>query len=382
MKNRSVTYLILLLLSLVLFSCREPFTPKIDRYENLLVVDGLITDRAGPHMVRLNRTFQLEDRYPEPVEGAVVVVRDQDLQVHYFTESEPGIYESEPELKGIPGSSYQLSVVTGDGEELESDWVILQKAPSIDSLQFEIENRNTSSAEAGSPGVRICLTTHDPAGETRYYRWEWIETWEFLTPIKSSRYPDEDRCWKSVRSNRISIGTTEHLEEDRLNARPVFTIPASSNKLKIHYSAEVYQYAMSREAYSYWKNLQDLTQNTGTLFDPLPSQVRGNVYSITRNNLPVLGLFQASGVSTFRLFIERDDLPQSLNIPGGFEGCEFYTTSDSAEILYYENHAYPFVDEYVDGGVRYMIFSNSEVCFRCTLTGTNSRPDFWPAEKP
>jgi hypothetical protein len=47
----------------------------------------------------------------------------------------------------------------------------------------------------------------------------------------------------------------------------------------------------------------------------------------------------------------------------------------------YLNLGFVFVDEYVDGNTLYQIFTDSPACFRCTLTGTNQRPDFWPREE-
>lgn len=343
------------------------------------MVDGLITDREGPHTVRLSRSYTFDEEYPRPVEGAVVQVIDEDLNEYLFTEEEPGIYQNNI-LAGEPGKEYQLKLITPDQLHYESDRVKLQPIPEIDRVDFEFRERASTDPSQPVYGVLIMVSTHDPRNETRYYRWEWTETWEFITPILSSHYPDEQRCWKSKASSNISIGTTEHLLQDVLEDHPLCFVSTENNKLKIRYSILVSQYSLSRDAYSYWKNLQDITQNTGSLFDPTPAVVTGNIHRTDDPSIPVLGIFQASAVSQERIFIDRTDLPEFLNIPSGFEGCNFYTTADSAEVAYYTNHGYELVDEYVDGNTLYYIFSNSSVCFRCTLTGTNVKPDFWMEE--
>ena len=373
--------LLIILVFAVFPGCREPFMPVVEGYENILVVDGLITDREGPQVVRLSRSFPFDEQFAEPVEGAVVIVTDEFSGIFLFTEDAPGLYLSDPGLRGEAGRRYRLLVSTPDGRDYESEWVELRRVPRIDSVGWRFLEIAGTLPGQSSYGVRVSVNTHDPMDETRYYRWEWSETWEVITPIKSSLYLDEERCWKTTRSSLVAIGTTEHLTRDVLHDQPLFTVSTGDSRLRIRYSVLVLQYSLSREAYSYWKNLQELTQNRGTLFDPVPSRVTGNIYDREQPGMPVLGLFQASAVTTERIFIERSGLPGFLDIPGGFESCRFHTTADSAEMAYYLDLGWEFVDEYTDGGTIYTILANSPVCFRCTLSGSNVRPDFWPDDR-
>jgi len=371
-------YTKLLIAALLLQGCREVYFPEIDKYDNILVVDGLITDREGPHMVRLSRSFAFDESFPDPVPGAVVILFDEELNEYLFVEQEPGIYHSDQGLKGKVGNSYMLFISTTDGEEYESEWVELLSAPEIDSVTFEYIERESSDPDDPIQGIQVNINTHDPLDQTRYYRWEWSETWEIITPIRSSLYPDEQRCWKSNSSSIIAIGTSEHLTKDILDDFPLYYISADNNRLRIKYSTEIYQYSLSRDAYSYWKNLQDINQNTGSLFDPTPAMVTGNMYNLNEEGSPVLGIFQASGVNTERIFIDRSEIPKSLDIPNGYASCNFYTTSDTTEMAYYDSHYYPFVDSYYDRQILYHIYSNSEMCFRCTFSGSNEKPEYWP----
>jgi len=376
-------YLTGILLPLTLFllrGCREPFDPPVEKYENILVVDGLITDAAGPHEVRLSRSFPFNENYPAPETGAVVLVRSDVPAEHLFLEAEPGIYRSDSTLRGIPGRAYQLFIVTSEGEEFESGWVELKQAPEIDSITRALTGLTGGPDPNEVPGVRVSVNTHDPGNNTRYYRYEWLETWEILTPIASSFYPGEQRCWRSSLSSQINVATTDHLTTDALTDHPLFVIRTTDNRLAIRYSVLVRQYALSREAYEYWKDLTEVTQNTGTLFDPIPQRVEGNMTHLPDGEVPVLGLFQACGVSSGRIFIEREELPKGLYIPGGFESCRFYETASPSEMEYYIDHGFEFVDEYVDGNTLFKIYTESSDCFRCTLSGSNRRPEYWPAD--
>lgn len=369
--------LISLLFFVCLNGCREPYMPDIEEYENLLVIDGLITDRPGMALVRLTRSFAFDQRYPMPEEGAVVLILDENETPHICVEEEPGKYRPDPDFRGLEGQSYKLSVSTVSGETYESDWVRLQSSPPIDSISYVLEEREGSEQDDLSYGMQIHVSTHDPSNHTRYYRWEWVETWEYLTPIKAPLYIDEERCWRTAGTGIISLGTTEHLREDILLEHPVFFVSNETNRLKIRYSVEVLQYALGQEAYSYWKNLQDINQNTGSLFDPTPAMVIGNMSSTDGDGKVVLGLFQASGVSSKRVFIDRDELPYNVDIPSGFEGCVFYQTADTTEINYYFDNNFPFAGTYTEMGMEFFIFSNAESCFRCTVSGSNEMPEYW-----
>ena len=56
MNKSSFIYTLFLWLSLTP-SCVEPFYPEIEAYENILVVDGSITDENRPYLVKLSRSF-------------------------------------------------------------------------------------------------------------------------------------------------------------------------------------------------------------------------------------------------------------------------------------------------------------------------------------
>ncbi len=380
MRSHKIIYICFLLL-IVSFACREPYTPEIERYENILVIDGLITDQQGPYLVKLTRSFAFDESIPTPEEGALVMIMDENEGIYEFTEEQAGIYVSHSSFRGELGSSYKLLVSTSDQLNYESEWVELRDVPEIDSIAYELQERATSDPNQSVYGMEIKVNTHDNSDQTRYYRWEWVETWEIITPITSSFYPDEARCWQTAGSGVISIGTSEHLTHDIIEDYPIYFVSAESNKLRIKYSILVNQYSLSREAYSYWKSLQDITTNTGTLFDPTPAMVTGNISNSENPEIPVLGIFQASALKQKRIFIDRSEIPKSLDIPSGYSSCNFFDLVDSVEIDYYSSRGFPLVEIYRLAGVYHYIFTNSEMCFRCTLSGSNEKPEFWPEEK-
>ena len=228
---------------------------------------------------------------------------------------------------------------------------------------------STSDPNQSVYGMEIKVNTHDDSDQTRYYRWEWIETWEIITPITSSFYPDEARCWQTAGTGMISIGTSEHLIHDVIEDYPIYFVSTETNKLRIKYSVLVNQYSLSREAYSYWKNLQDITQNTGTLFDPTPAMVTGNISNTSNPEIPVLGIFQASALKQERIFIDRAEIPNAQDIASGYSSCIFYDVIDSVEIDYYTNHGFPLAEIYTSCRSDHYIFYQFRNVFQVHTVG-------------
>src|SRR4030095_639719 len=84
-----------------------------------------------------------------------------------------GIYVSAP-LSLNPDQKYQISITTIDGNKYLSDLVTPKTSPPIDSLNWELVDDPT----VGTPVVNVYVNAHDPTNNTRYYRWDYLETWQ------------------------------------------------------------------------------------------------------------------------------------------------------------------------------------------------------------
>src|SRR5690606_3313027 len=65
------------------------------------------------------------------------------------------------------------------------------------------------------------------------------------------------------------------------------------------------QNALTREAYDYWNELSKTTEATGSIFDPFPSRVTGNIRSASNPDVPAFGYFSAGKASKKRIFIKE-----------------------------------------------------------------------------
>jgi hypothetical protein len=176
------------------------------------------------------------------------------------------------------------------------------------------------------------------------------------------------------------LGNTNHLTSDRIIDYPLHFVSTETNRLRILYSLLVKQYAISQAAYEFWKMHDDLSENAGTLFDPIPSQVTGNIYNLNDPEEPVMGYFEASGVSTRRVFVSDENLPGNVFVPSDFEFCQFLVLENPGNLNSLLGQGWIYIDEYYDMNILMVRLTNNVKCFDCTLTGSNKRPDYWPEE--
>lgn len=117
--NRILKILPLVLaLALIFTSCTEKIDIALDDTYTRLVVEGSITDQAGPHTVKLSLSGSYyENSLPRMVEDAQLRISDG-TNIFLLSEVAPGIYQTDPEVQGVAGRTYTLDIenVMIDGE--------------------------------------------------------------------------------------------------------------------------------------------------------------------------------------------------------------------------------------------------------------------------
>jgi hypothetical protein len=333
---------------LICGTCSEPYTPEISKYENMLVVDGIITDESGPYTVRLSRSYRYSETEGLPEQNAIVLIKDNLGNATSLLEIAPGIYKTTDQyFRGIIGRQYQLYIQTDDMQVWESEYVELKKVPEIERIYAEFEER---PAQLGTEeGFQIYIDTQDPDNNTKYYRYNFVTT-------------------------------SENMQSDIIRRFPVHFVSTASNRLSIRYSILITQYSMSREAYVYWKQVKDVNQELGTIFDKQPAQIRGNIYNVNNPETPVIGFFEATCADSARLFITRSELPSDAVLISEFAWCRdnYLVIGKSSFLEFYKRGYCMVLDDLTGyGGPGGLGIVKPFECCDCTVTGTNVRPDFW-----
>ena len=370
---RKLTIVIALEIVFIL-GCIEPYEPHIADYENLLVIDAMITNQEGPYTIRLNRSYSYDGNHSQNVRNAVITVRDNHDNEYNFREIYGGLYQnSDSSFRGKIGYSYMIHIETETGEIYESDFEELKEPIPIDSIYYQYEPVQETSLK----GIQIYLNTHDPENETWYYAWTYKETWEFAAPLVSYKYPQT--CFRDNSSLEFIIGSSIKNNKDELKRQPVYYVDYNSDRLRIKYSTLLQQYSLTEENYLYLSELKRINESGGTLYDAPPTSLSGNVFNINNPKEAVLGLFQVSGVSEKRLFIDNESLPDKGVIPKMPQDCDviYILASDTIAIAEEISNGY-FIAGYLgDGESAQVELINQYRCIDCRESGTAVKPDFW-----
>lgn len=383
---RRLLYLSLLLAVVLLaVRCKEAYEPQVDfKATNLLVVEGFLNGN-GVTTIKLSRTQGNNTRGRVVERNATVTIKDDANQEYRLSEPEPGVYRTNVSLAS--SGKYTLHIRSADGKEYASTEVSLLQTPQIDEVSWK---------RSGS-GLQIYVDTHDPLNNTRYYRWEYEETWEIvpryisyyeLVPkdpfIPGDRFPylfirrrpEKDfprACWQSERSDNIIMASSNKLAQDVIHLQPVCLVPNNSWKLDTRYSILVKQYALSAAGFEYWENMKKNTEGLGSIFDPQPSEIRGNISCISNPEEQVVGFFDASTVSEKRIFLTKSEIGGWLYYDGCFDKYAV-NDPDSLRVIFPANIP---VDARGSGNRIEGYTGASPECVDCRLKGSPIKPDFW-----
>ena len=367
-----------LLMMLLITSCKDNYAPAlVNSDKNILVVEGVLDAAGSQTQVRLSRSTGI-DNFNNIIaeDGAQITVEGESGTPQPLYASGGGFYRGFLSLN--TSSRYRVRIRTLDGKEYLSAYTDVKITPPIDSIGW------TRNAE----GIIIHANTHDDSGNTTYYRWEYEETWEIHSfyfsnliyinnAVRARSFPSEDRsvCWKHANSTNILTASSAKLGSDRISAAPLLFIPNGSERLTWRYSILVRQYALEKNAYEFYDLMKKNTESIGTIFDPQPSEVRGNFTCISDPEEPVIGHVTAGTVQTQRIFINSSQVPHWV-FP---ESCPVQNVTPDSIRYYFEGDGYmPYsVKETENGGIEYYL-SSYGICVDCTKRGgTVQRPAFW-----
>lgn len=377
MKEYTACRILIYSLFILTISCLEPYSPPaINEEIDILVVDGHINAADGSASVQLSKAYPLsENTSAIPELNATVQIEDENGTVYTLVEESDGNYKL-MNMAVILSTKYRLSILTDREKKYFSDYIELEQSPQIDSITWKLSN--------GQDGLNISVNTHgNKAVNSSYYQWNFVETWEYsavypvFARILNKQVVSLDvnpyKCWISKPSTEINIATSKHLNEDLISDHLLVFIPKGSQKLSRRYSILVQQRTLSREAYNFWTQLKKTTENLGSLFDPLPTQVLGNIHSADGSDEPVLGYFDGGVVAEKRLFISESDLPPDFHFRPPFCQVDSIPIGDVANynnILLIGSYGQPFTLGYTA--------SPSAGCTDCRSGGGDLiKPDFW-----
>jgi len=311
--------LLLLCLGLSLFTCVQPVDLEVPNRDDGMVVAANLTTVKGLQDVRLTRLARYDTRALNyPVSAAQVWVVDGGGQRQNYVEDAKNrgwYFPANREFVGEVGKTYVLHILTSDNRKYESGPETVRPIAPIKKVYPEPVVVDDPKLGSAIIGYNILLDTEDSPNKGDYYRWSWVhyEQLVYCRQFEGVPYtggPETlvgltccEPCWDIVRCYR---NCTNVLSDALINGKNITRHPiANVAYCARDYYIEIQQRVISREAYNYWKAVDQLSSNNGSLFDTAPAAIRGNIKCISNPEEEAYGLFEASAISENGFFIER-----------------------------------------------------------------------------
>ena len=327
----------------LLASCIDEITFDAETargYQDQLYIEGCIRSGApSVFYVQHSVAMDANDLLLVP-DARIRIVSDMGFVSEDATVADDGAYII-PTGTLNSAERYKL-VAEVEGETYESELLTLADPVPIDSVYFE----GHASEYLGSnlwtkPSVEIKVDAHAPNDASRYYMWTYDEDFEFHAPYDLSenqrdphglipmfdpaQWPGVEHyganpyyyCWIHNTSTAYELYNTASLTENRVKGHTIATFKrgaawATTDELTPRfshlYAVTVYQSVLDSAAYSYFRTMEQYTEEMGGLFSPTPQNLQGNIRCTTHPEKRAHGHIIASSTSSFRAFLSNSEL--------------------------------------------------------------------------
>ncbi|QHT67679.1 DUF4249 domain-containing protein [Rhodocytophaga rosea] len=298
---------ILLSLLILFTTCVEPVNVNLGEPVKRLVVDGMITTKPGPYTVKLTTTAKYNigsEGTNYLVRGAKVSISDDTGYSEQLTEVSLGSYSTNANgIQGQIGRTYTLHIET-EGKQYQSMPELLRPTSGVENIYAEFKDGVEES-------FYVYVDTKDPVETEDFYRWNWIHYEREEYCIKEVVRPNAEihivnccgQCWNIIRCNGcVNVASDVYSNGSAISRQLLAIVPYNSrSKYFLYYE----QLSLSKDAYKFWKGLDQQINNVGGIFDAPPAIIRGNMFNVADEDEIVLGFFGASDVKPGFINVDR-----------------------------------------------------------------------------
>lgn len=309
-------------LMLAISGCEEIYTPHLEKANNVVVVDArIVKGAAASNVIQLSQSIGFNEdigKYPA-VHGASVALVDNNDYEYDLPEISPGNFKVDFELR--PERQYKLRI-NYNNDVFESTLESVPEIPQLDTIYGDVEEKVLDGGGTNSVNdfwkrdVMQFYVDINQTPEINNYRFTWrkvtqymyIETFGGIVP-EVPHY-----VWfSSWPSDIFNIASPpEYKAEESIKKHPVFYV-ALNEYVPVHQDFEsfgsgyifiLYQYALSKSAVRFYKDLNSQLGSEGHIFDPLYVQARNNLKCVTNPEKTILGNFEITAVKERRYFVK------------------------------------------------------------------------------
>lgn len=335
-----------------LFACVDEIRLNVDTEQRTIVVDGFVTDSLGDFQLKLSQSSIIgigNDNILDPIAGATVQLMDTDGGNYPYQESadDPGVYDLQ-DFKALRGVQYFIDIILPDGRNYQSEPAQLRSSSKIDNISYDV-NEETFRNNAGELTTQNIIsakiaTDASEASVPPFLRWRVSGEYQVQEQYPMALNPR--RCYVGV---NLDVNNIRIFDMSRVNGGTLLEQVISETEYDFRFGEQfcfhVSQFSISEEEFNYWSSIKEVIDIDGSLFDPPPGTVVGNIRNVDNPDDVAVGFFSVSSVFFRRYFVNRDETGFSvrsrcegffLRVPFACDDCLLLNNSTRIKPDYWE----------------------------------------------
>lgn len=294
-----------------------------------MVVESHITNDPRLNYVKITTTNGFYETVPNAsLKGINVKLIEVNGKTLTATDNGKGNFAF-PETP-TPGRKYKLKI-TYQNDIFESDTVQMPSLPSIDDFYSLYKISKTYRTDAIGPPVQIEtpgreLYVDAPITPTlQYYRFNWraVLLWCITPPPTPLGYPASTYGWNSLYDNDLInlAGQKIYSNATQIKKHPILTIPYdyriyldSKEKIENGWIIILDEYGIDKKTYDFYEQMNKQLTAEGHLFDPVLTQVYGNIHCTNDPSKKILGFFEVNSYREYRYYFNLWGIDQGKTI--------------------------------------------------------------------
>lgn len=276
--NRVFSVIVTVVVIFIWSGCQKVVDIELVDSAPRLIIDGLVSDSLGPYRVNLHLSGSY---FNQPsltqVSGAVVIISENAGMSDSLKEISSGIYQT-TKLRGIPGKTYKLKVLSGQKEyeasstmgcRVEIDSLAVKKGQSLEIEMNGIREDNR---------VEVHCFFKDPK-EKNYYR------------------------FKVYRNGVLNVKNYTLYDDEYTNGQ---YIDFMVRKVEVGEVVRVELISIDKTTYEYYRTLSDVL-HTNPIFGSTPANPNTNLTN------GAMGYFGAGAISAKTIMVTESLLNRSTS---------------------------------------------------------------------
>ena len=322
MRPVKVILLFVWFIYIIISGCQELYDgDNIQSSQKIPVFQGAITDDPGPYTVTIYWATAYNASLPAPIGNARVYILDNFGNIELLKQTSIGTYVTAANgIRGITGRKYTLRVLLSDKSLYESVPTMLYPKTNIDSIYSEIGYTDIVNTEQDGSivtehidGLNVFVDVITDKNNTDYFKFDCLyftqNTHSLIPKGPSNGPPPIIYCRNLSISSDISQvestiadGDKQIIKKKSLAFLPYYVDLSGTSTttpvLNVGWLVSATLSSISSEAYKYYFSISEQLNASARMFDPIPSQIKGNMHCVTDSTRVALGLFEVTSQTT------------------------------------------------------------------------------------